>query len=250
MDHEFVQELVDSQLTSFKEQHYFPIVGSTIVLGQCACDQCLQRNRYGLFIIDGQHRLECFRQLVQHCADFALTDLTVSIILVRNDHRFLRQKFVEMGKHTKQISEYYLSSDPKKEIIDALWIRFRQQYSHITTEEGNRPNIGHKDFMDQLSHCSEFDQVIEATEDIQTATKTTYEIFINYNNYLVAHKDALPKDITPKMIEKAFIHLMFLGLIPKCRWIDRAFEYSHRPKIKVASKVTVVTKPKNSSFST
>lgn len=245
LDLERITALVNEQKEEFKRRHGYGIIHSPIILGHCS-QLSSEKNKCGIFIVDGQHRLNVLLELIK----FSPQNLEGVIISIRiykaNNLTDLQEYYIKINKNFAPHLLYDLD-EIIKSIIDGIiqWIENTYDRGFFTTSlRANRPNMNIRQLRTELSNSKRLKEVIENCGENKVAcVKGVCEKFSKYNQELstknytffmekqtdaerVACFNAIKKCAeSPKPL--------YLGLQRNYLWIDEALKPE---KIKISFK--------------
>lgn len=145
-DSKRMHELYCNQLDEYKQYGEIGISTSMIALGYCpelVNTATFKGNKYGIGIIDGQHRIGALAMFsTHHPASLKETTVHISLFIASSMDN-LRYKFVEINKNYVPVSVYHLEDDIKS-ITDSVVEWMKREYDSVFFKDGdttttNRP---------------------------------------------------------------------------------------------------------------
>jgi hypothetical protein len=236
----FVDDLIESQTVTYQALGYCPILSGQFVLGQCSCAECTEINEYGIFIVDGQHRLSALKKLCKELNDVSLYDTTIDVVFIQRQHEFLRDKFRAMAQHCLPCEKYWYET-PMQKVVNSIWGWFESDYGKLISKSQKtcqRPNINKKHLIEGYSASKYFKTVLKDCQgDTEKCAEQCIKNLKHFNKYLeelYSAKDTdkffetIDPDCKSKMSDKASVYRMHLGLFANGGFIDASFRFVKR----------------------
>jgi hypothetical protein len=250
IDHARIDQLVEEQEAEFKTCGGYGITSGVIVLGHC--DSPLQENKYGftaneygLWIVDGQHRLEVL-QVLKCIKNADLTGVTISVRIYKAaSPEDLKAYYIKINKTMAPHSPYELIEKVTK-VIDLVKKGYEDYYNKwffSTSERAPRPKQSMARLKKELTSASpnsKLIQMIEHCTDTEACAMEILDKFKRYNDTLSlvsyikfgSNNSAAEQKRVFEMREECATHRpsLYLGLIPDFTWIDQALGFAPIPE--------------------
>ena len=233
VDPKRVSDMVDAQKSNNRKYGCYTLVTNDIVLGEC-------NGKY--VILDGQHRLYCYADLLRFDAE-TLTDAVIFVTVFHaKDEVEQKLFFDEINNHTVVVPKYYTDAELHT-VIDRVELKLRRQFSSFfsASTSPNRPNINSVTLKEKMSLNETFREFITANGDdggervdMEILSEKIYSIFMLYNTALSRKQAA---DFKQNSYDKAYLNAhkricdhpsngrVFFGLVKNYEWITAAFGY-------------------------
>lgn len=244
---ERIQKMKQILVDQYQQTGDFGLEYTTIRLGMCRTF-ITQYNKYGIVIIDGQHRLAVCRELI-HSHPQMLENATIFIILTKAEsEQTLRSEYVQINDNYTPVPEYYLN-DITQQIIDEIAKWFSQRYDKAmfsSSTKPQRPHINLNVMKLHLSNNEHIKQVVKSfAGDVKQSTKMICDKIDIFNRVPRNSEDWRRPTSNPQAeieerrkcqeaYNKCFKYNLYLGMWNGYEWITMALIY--QPKLKISFK--------------
>jgi hypothetical protein len=248
--------LLESQIEEYQQKQHYGIATTMVSLGFCQQHvgepineqgKLMNKNQFGIVVLDGQHRLAVFRRL-RKCHEETLSkEVTLVKICKLSKESDLHEYFQVINKNYVPVPMYNLDDQIKGVVDDVIeWFKhtFDSKFFKSPDGEAMRPFVKIETIRDKLSNSQSLhDLIMENGGDRDKCVDVVCNKFWTYNKYLSTVSPEFlaygPKDY--KTCNNAHLKCLtankplYLGMKKSYSWIEEAFDYKPR----------IVVRPKN-----
>lgn len=249
VDDDRVDQLFESQIMEYQEKKHYGITTTMITLGYCyehvgepvnETGKLMNKNQYGLVVIDGQHRLSVFRRIKMCKEDSLLTEVTLVKICKLSKESDLLKYFQLINKNYVPVPIYNLDDQIKGVVDDVItWFKqtFDRKFFKSPDGETNRPFVKMGTIRDKLSNShSLHDLLMESGNDRNKCVNCVCQKFLTYNKYLssISPESLAYGQKDYKTCNNAHLKCLtatnplYLGMKRNYSWIEESFDYKPR----------------------
>ena len=256
VDEDRVEKLFKTQINEYQLQKHYGITTTMIILGHCPQHvgepidnngKLMNKNQYGLVVLDGQHRLAIFRRLMTQNYETIANEITIVKIRKLPNESDLLGYFQIINKNYVPVPMYNLDDQIRSVVDNVLnWFKssFDNKFFKAPDGETKRPFVKIETIRDKLSNSQRLhDIIVENGGDHDKCVVQVCNKFTIYNKYLSSLSPESfaygSKDY--KICGNAHLKCitsnkpLYLGMKKSYTWIEEAFDYKPR----------IVVRPKN-----